>query len=207
MHPKRKLLLIVPVLFLMAFVYWIPKSFAAARVTGVLVNAGGTPEAGRNIHFENQVTRDIYLSPTGAKGEFSVSLPGGVYMLRKSHGAILMSGIIVIGKELKLGAVTDPGWRFVNLFERQAVIPVIIHARAPATAYLTSEQPGVGSAMPIVPVVAPPSITAPAPVPWESSLGQPSGLLPPPSKKVTPPGSEAMQPLKGPALPPPPPLM
>lgn len=108
----------------------------AAPVTGVLTGyENATPIANYDLHFENQKTRDLYMAPTNAKGEFGAELPPGVYEVRGDHGAILAHGIIVGGAPVALGNVNELApYAPARLFERQVVASSILDSPAPSTA-------------------------------------------------------------------------
>jgi hypothetical protein len=108
---------------------------SAADVSGVLSGPGDQSGANRHLHYENMVTQDNFLAPTGPNGQFSAELPPGEYTLRKENGSVLMSGIIVDpdGTAIRLGQVRDMPFKVANLFEYQRVVPVIIHSPAPGT--------------------------------------------------------------------------
>src|SRR5438874_5189459 len=55
----------------------------AARVSGVLTAYGSsTPLVSRDLHFQNRITGDLFLSPTHQDGSFAALLPPGDYSLR-----------------------------------------------------------------------------------------------------------------------------
>jgi hypothetical protein len=147
MHSLRNLCLTILTVGLMT------GGASAATVGGTLSGPGEASGANRQLHFTNDITRDNYLAPTGPNGSFYADLPPGTYSLRKENGAVLLSGIIVDDQAatLNLGPIRDTPFKLVNLFQYQRVVPVIIHSPSPGTAYLTSQQVGIASAMPYVP--------------------------------------------------------
>jgi hypothetical protein len=110
----------------------------AARVSGVLVGyENSTPEKSRDLHFENQITRDIYLSPSHDDGSFGAEIPPGTYDLRAERGAILVHSISVGAADVKLGTVNELApYAPRRLFDLQSVAVPILTSPAPSTAYL-----------------------------------------------------------------------
>lgn len=110
----------------------------AARVGGVLAGyEKSTPLPSRDLHFENEITRDVYLSPTHTDGGFAASLPPGIYSLRTETGAILRRNIRVGSKPVSLGQVSELApYALARLFDRQWVAPSILTSPAPSTAYI-----------------------------------------------------------------------
>src|SRR5690349_20331044 len=84
-----------------------PSLAYAATVSGILVQYEGAPDPNRDLHFENVITRDIYMAPTHQDGSFSQQLPPGTYRLRTEVGAILASDIGVANADVPLGRVTE----------------------------------------------------------------------------------------------------
>jgi hypothetical protein len=110
----------------------------AAMISGVLTGyENTTPLVSRDLHFQNAVTGDIYLSPTHADGSFHASLPPGSYRLRTETGAILLNSVVVDGVDINLGQVSELAplapqrW-----WQSQAVAPTLLSGPAPSTAYL-----------------------------------------------------------------------
>ncbi len=125
----------------------------AAEVGGVLSAPSGQV-AGRELHFENHASRDIFMAPTSDKGEFEADLPPGIYSLRGERGTIFGPEIVVAGPEpVDLGTVNQPtGCNPLRIFQMEGVVPVLVHTPAPSTAYLTSEAAGISSTLPVPPV-------------------------------------------------------
>ncbi|MBF6559679.1 MAG: hypothetical protein IVW56_05240 [Candidatus Binataceae bacterium] len=114
-----------------------PATARAARVSGSLTTYRGAPYASRDLHFENCVTRDIYLSPTHNDGSFAQHLPPGCYNLRTEHGAILANSIIVGDTNVNLGTVTELApFAPARLFHLQSLFPTLLASPAPSTAYI-----------------------------------------------------------------------
>jgi hypothetical protein len=152
----------------------------AAEVGGVLAAPSGQV-AGRELHFENHATRDIFMASTSSKGEFSAELPPGSYSLRGERGTIVVPRIDVVGPEpVNLGTVNQPsGFNPLAIFQLEGVVPVLVRTPAPSTAYLTSEAAGISSMLPVPPVTgsfsqkggaggAPPSMPATGEAPASS---------------------------------------
>lgn len=128
----------------------------AAQVAGTLTGyESSTPLGNRYLHFENVATHDIYMTPTGADGSFSVNLPPGLYDLRTERGAILARRIVGSSRDA-IGAVSDLApLSPARLFELQAIAPAQVYSPAPATANLMTFDPTV----PPPAVARPPSAT------------------------------------------------
>jgi hypothetical protein len=123
----------------------------AARVGGVLSDPAGQI-AGRQLHFQNQATRDIYMAVTDSQGRFSTNLPPGIYDLRGQRGTIFVPTIPVASDPVNLGTVSKPtGWNPLRIFQLEGVAPVIVRTPAPSTAYLANEE-GVSTLLPAPPV-------------------------------------------------------
>jgi hypothetical protein len=115
----------------------------AARVSGVLTGyENSTPLASRDLHFQNIVTGDAYLSPTHSDGSFGASLPPGTYRLRGETGAILVSSIVVGRSDIDLGRVNELApLAPQRLWQSQAIAPSRLTSPAPSTAYvMTSDK-------------------------------------------------------------------
>src|SRR5207244_4447756 len=68
----------VALIILIATFGYTPGHAQAARVSGVLTGyESSNPLVSRDLHFQNNITRDIYLSPTHHDGSFAVILPPG----------------------------------------------------------------------------------------------------------------------------------
>jgi hypothetical protein len=116
-----------------------PRLARAAKVSGTLLNAGGGPQPGEQIHFENQVSHDIFLIETGPGGGFSIDLPPGIYNLRTDRGGVVASAITVDQGEVALGTVEEPGpLSWLWFFRRQGVIRGLVGTPAPSTANIPS---------------------------------------------------------------------
>ncbi len=116
----------------------LPSSAMAARVSGVLTGyENSTPLTSRDLHFQNIITGDSYLSPTHSDGSFSASLPPGTYRLRTETGAILMNSIVVGGSGIDLGRINELApLAPQRLWQSQTIAPTRLHSPAPSTAYL-----------------------------------------------------------------------
>jgi hypothetical protein len=110
----------------------------AALVTGSFVYRGGRPANQRQLHFENRVSHDMFIAPTGSDGTYSVDLPPGVYDLRAERGVILKSGVVVAGDQpVDAGQAVEPAPLDVRRpFEREGVGENIVQTEAPGTANL-----------------------------------------------------------------------
>ena len=109
----------------------------AAMVSGVYTSRGGKPLADHQLHFENRIAGDMYLTRTGYDGSFSSDLPPGTYDLRAERGLIVRPGIRVERADLNLGRVADGAPYDVRRpFERQGIGPALVETEAPATAHL-----------------------------------------------------------------------
>lgn len=176
----------------------------AMRVGGALINGTGGPIASRDLHFQDCVTQDIYLSPTHENGSFAAQLPPGCYQLRNETGAILIHAIYVSKYDVNLGQVREgPSTWFKDLFERQTIFPTLLTSPAPSTAYVFTRDTAAGllpASAVKVPVPSSESewlklqaqtksintaITAPPP---QTSLNSPNALsnMPPPTAGAGP---------------------
>lgn len=110
----------------------------AAVVSGSYVYRGGRPANQRQLHFENRVSHDMFIAPTGDDGTYSVDLPPGVYDLRAERGLILKSGVVVSGDHpVDVGQAVEPAPLDVRRpFEREGVGEAIVQTEAPGTANL-----------------------------------------------------------------------
>jgi hypothetical protein len=110
----------------------------AARVGGILTGyESSTAQPSRDLHFQNEITGDVYLTPTHTDGGFSATLPPGIYSLRTESGAILKRNIRVESDPVSLGQVSELApYAFARMFERQWIAPSILTSPAPSTAYV-----------------------------------------------------------------------
>ena len=119
-------------------------SAAAATVSGTLTSAGGAPQQGREVHFEERLTNDIFVAVTGPSGTFSADLPEGVYDLRTETGPIIDGGIAVGASAVALGKVQDvAGDDLTRFFQTQEVGEAIVKSEAPSTADVPSKDDAV----------------------------------------------------------------
>src|SRR5579871_1428757 len=101
-------------------------------IDGKLLTYQGQPAADRQIHFENIVSGDAFLTRTGKDGGFNIALPPAVYNLREEHGPIIVRDIQALSGELNLGTVSEPGgWQ--RWLEGEGLAPALIHSPAPIT--------------------------------------------------------------------------
>src|SRR6516165_9802227 len=85
-----------------------PNHARAARVSGVLTGyENSTPPVSRDLHFQNVITGDSYLSPTHSDGSFGATLPPGTYRLRSESGAVLLKSIVVGRANVDLGRINE----------------------------------------------------------------------------------------------------
>jgi hypothetical protein len=126
------------IIFILAIIGALPGHAWAARVSGVLIGyESSTPLVSRDLHFQNTITSDAYLSPTHADGSFSARLPPGIYQLRTETGAILVKSIVVGRASIDLGRVSELApLAFQRLWQAQAIAPTLLTSPAPSTAYL-----------------------------------------------------------------------
>ncbi len=126
--------------FAIAALTGMPSRAHAATVSGILVRYEGAPDPNRDLHFENAITRDIYLAPTHQDGSFSQQLPPGTYRLRTEVGAILASDIGVEDADVPLGRVSELApLAPARMFQFQTIAPTILKSPAPSTAYTYTE--------------------------------------------------------------------
>src|SRR5215469_3235963 len=128
----------VAIIFILAVLGALPGRTQAARVSGVLTGyENSTPLVSRDLHFQNIVTGDAYLSPTHSDGSFRASLPPGRYRLRTETGAILVDSIMVGHADIDLGRINELApLAFKRLWQAQAIAPTLLTSPAPSTAYL-----------------------------------------------------------------------
>lgn len=101
-------------------------------ISGKLLTNEGAPAANRQIHFENSVSGDSYLTWTGNDGSFSIALPPASYNLREEHGPIVVGDIQAWNNAVSLGTVSEPGF-WEHLLQGQQTAPALIHSPAPIT--------------------------------------------------------------------------
>jgi hypothetical protein len=127
---------------------------AAALVSGMLTAYGSsTPLVSRDLHFQNRVTGDIYLSPTHSDGSFRASLPPGTYRLSTETGAVLVNSIVVARPDIDLGRVNELApLAPQRLWQSQSIAPTHLTSPAPSTAYVktsdTTPLPATATAVP-----------------------------------------------------------
>jgi hypothetical protein len=109
----------------------------AAMVSGVYAGRDKSP-AGHQLHFDNLVSGDIFLTRTGSDGSFAADLPPGSYDLRAEHGLVVVSKIVVRDQGTNLGRVGSlkPLEMIWRPFEGQGVGPALVNTSAPATAHV-----------------------------------------------------------------------
>jgi hypothetical protein len=140
----------------------------AARVSGTLKGyETAAPQKGVYLHFENRVTRDVYMTLTAEDGSFGAQLPPGVYRLRGERGAVLAGPITVGVANAALGPVSDLApYAPARLCGLQYLAPAILTSPAPSTANImtldtTAPLPPVAPAGSIQPVDLPAPAAAP----------------------------------------------
>ncbi len=109
-------------------------------ISGKVLTYQGQPAANRQIHLENTVTGDAYLTSTGKDGSFSIALPPAAYNLREEHGPIVADDIQAWGDAVNLGTVSEPG-ALQRLLQREGVAPAQIHSPAPITSNVRPGSP------------------------------------------------------------------
>lgn len=131
-----------------------PRLAQAARVSGILTSYGNSmPAVSRDLHFQNVITGDIYLSPTHSDGSFKAMLPPGRYRLRTETGAVLVKSIAVGRQDIYLGRVSELGpLAPQRLWQSQSIAPSRLTGPAPSTAYVmtsdTTPLPPTATAVP-----------------------------------------------------------
>jgi hypothetical protein len=109
-------------------------------ISGKLVTAEGQPAADREIHFENTVSSDVFLTHTGKDGSFSFALPPATYNLREEQGPIVARNVQAWGDEVNLGTVSEPsGWQ--RILQYEGIAPALVHSPAPITSNVRAGQP------------------------------------------------------------------
>jgi hypothetical protein len=101
-------------------------------ISGKVLTYEGAPAADRQIHLENTVTGDAFLTSTGKDGSFSIAVPPAYYNLREAHGPIVAGYIWAQGDAINLGTVAEPGG-LQYLLQLQRIAPAQIHSPAPIT--------------------------------------------------------------------------
>jgi hypothetical protein len=115
----------------------LPRPAIAARVSGTFATYQGQAAASRALHFENCVTRDIYMAPTHADGSFAQNLPPGCYDLRAERGAIVRHSILVGETDLALGQIGDLApFAPARLWHLEDLFPTLLYSPAPSTAFI-----------------------------------------------------------------------
>jgi hypothetical protein len=178
-----------------------PQAASAANVSGALITPQGQPAPSRDLHFENRITRDIYLCPTHQDGSFRQNLPPGQYDLRAERGAIVASSIRVTDADLSLGKLTEPSpyspWRILEL---EDIAPSLLTSPAPSTAYLMTQDTTVVPAS--APLIMQPELHVSTPIATgnfpAAGAAKPTAPETPPASGRTPPSSE----LPAPSVPP-----
>lgn len=137
----------------------------AATVSGIYTTPHGKPLADHQLHFENRISGDMYLTRTGNDGSFASDLPPGTYDLRAERGLIVRPGIRVEvnGADLNVGRVSEGAPLDVRRpFERQGIGPALVDTEAPATAHVEHR------------ASAPAPSAAPSPAQTSASLATPT---------------------------------
>lgn len=116
----------------------------ASEVSGIFTNRSGAPLSDHQLHLENRISGDMYLTRSGADGSFSADLPPGIYNLRAERGLVIKAGIVVGDTAVSVGRVSG-GVRGIDLlrepFERQGIAPAVVDTAAPATAHVANAVP------------------------------------------------------------------
>ena len=102
------------------------------QISGKLLTYEGQPAADRQIHFENTVSADAYLTSTGKDGSFSIAVPPAAYNLREEHGPIVAGNVAAWGDPVNLGTVSEPGG-LQHFLQSEGLAPAQIHSPAPVT--------------------------------------------------------------------------
>jgi hypothetical protein len=129
---------IVIAIMIMATIGFSSGRARAAQVSGVLTGyENSTPLVSRDLHFQNAITGDIYLSPTHSDGSFRASLPPGTYRLRTETGAVLVNSFVVSRSAIDLGRISELApMAPQRLWQAQSIAPSNLSGPAPSTAYL-----------------------------------------------------------------------
>ncbi|MGA2410705.1 MAG: hypothetical protein ABSG46_10005 [Candidatus Binataceae bacterium] len=135
-----------------------PSIALAMRVGGTLVSPTGQPVASRDLHFQNCITGDIYLSPTHGDGSFGAQLPPGCYQLRSETGAIVEEPIIVTDSDLALGRLPENSPNYLlRVWQSQSIFPSLLTSPAPSTAFILTRDTTVSLLPPTAVAVPMPS--------------------------------------------------
>jgi hypothetical protein len=114
----------------------------AANVSGMMSYRDGKPAERRQLHYENEVTSDIFVAPTKPDGSFTADLPPGFYDLRAERGLVLIGRIRVDSDDINVGHVLEPAPLDVRRpFEREGVAETVVESPAPATSNVISGRP------------------------------------------------------------------
>ncbi|MBV8055090.1 MAG: hypothetical protein JO071_07610 [Deltaproteobacteria bacterium] len=126
------------IIFILAMIGALPGRARAARVSGILMgHENSKPLVSRDLHFQNIITGDAYLSPTHSDGSFRASLPPGRYRLRTETGAVLINSILVGRANIDLGRVNELApLALQRWWQAQAIAPSLLISPAPSTAYV-----------------------------------------------------------------------
>ena len=101
-------------------------------ISGKLLTYQGQPAADRQIHLENTVTADAYLTATGKDGSFSIAVPPAAYNLREKHGPIVAGNIQAWSGAINLGTMSEPG-ALQQFLQSEGIAPALVHSPAPIT--------------------------------------------------------------------------
>ena len=110
--------------------------------SGRLLTHQGQPAAGQQIHFENRVSGDVFLTKTRGDGSFSLALAPGAYDLRDEDGPIIVRYINVRDRDINLGTVSEPGL-LAHLLESEIIAPALIQSPASVTSNVVPGNPVV----------------------------------------------------------------
>jgi hypothetical protein len=106
-------------------------------VGGKLLTHQGRSVADRQIHFENGVSGDVFMTSTQADGSFSLALAPGAYDLRDEDGPIIVGHINVRDQDIDLGTVSESG-PLEHLLESERIAPALIQSPAAITSDVIS---------------------------------------------------------------------
>jgi len=122
-----------------------------SNLTGTLVTYHGQPSPDHQLHFENQITKDIFLLHTKPDGSFSIFLPPGIYDARLERGAKLGKPIKITDHPVDVGRLEIPAPLYIpRLFQLQGFGEAIVTTPAPSTANVSPSRgaPLHGAGMP-----------------------------------------------------------